>query len=418
MSSKAGIQTHKNDTTFFYGHVVVMAAFVIFMAVFGVHYAFGVFLKPLLEEFGWGRAVTSGAFSLSWLLQGLSAIVMGRLNDRYGPRMVLTLCGILLSSGFLLTTRIHAGWHLYLTYGVLIGFGIGGVYVPLLSTIARWFFARRGTMTGIAVSGIGLGTFLLPPVANYLISLYNWRTAYTILGVALLAVILLAVQFLRRSPELMGHLPYGHSEKLTNQFRDEAKMFSLKEAAVTQAFWLVFGMFFCFGFCFSAIVVHMAPHATDIGKSASMAAGLVATMGIASIAGKILLGGLGDRTGNRTIYVICFFMMAVSVLWLTLARETWLLYLFAIVYGLAYGGNGASQSPLVASLFGLASHGLIMGTVNNGFTIGATLGPVACGSLFDLMGDYRAAFLLIAAVAVAGLLLTLLLKPRRSPRLS
>jgi MFS transporter, OFA family, oxalate/formate antiporter len=411
------IETNKADTTFFYGYVVVMAAFVIFLVVFGIHYAFGVFLKPLLAEFGWGRAITSGAFSLSWLLQGLSAIVMGRLNDRYGPRIVLTLCGILLSSGFLLTTRIHAGWQLYLTYGVLVGVGTGGVYVPLISTIARWFIARRSTMTGIAVSGMGLGTFLLSPVANYLISIYNWRTAYTILGIALFAVILLAVQFLRRAPEVMRQVPYGHSEKFKDQFRDESKIFSLKEAAFTRSFWLVFGMFFCFGFCFSAVMVHIAPHATDIGKSSSAAAGLVASIGIASIAGKILLGGLGDRTGNRKIYMICFSMMAASLLWLTPAREAWLIYLFAIVFGLAYGGNATSQSPLVASLFGLQSHGLIMGTVNNGFTIGATLGPVACGSLFDLIGDYRAAFLVISAVAVAGLIFTLFLKPPKAFRL-
>ena len=406
-------QSNDTDTTFFYGYVVVTAAFVIYLVVFGIHYAFGVFLKPLLAEFGWGRAITSGAFSLSWLLQGLSSILMGRLNDKYGPRMVLTLCGILLSAGFLLTTRIQAGWQLYLTYGVLIGVGTGGVYVPLVSTIARWFTARRSTMTGIAVSGVGFGTFLFSPVANRLISAYDWRTSYTILGIALLGVILLAVQFLRRDPQAMGQVPYSHHGKPKHRPPDEGKLYSLKEAALTREFWLVFGLFFCFGFCHLAVMVHIAPHATDMGKSPSMAAGLVACIGIASIAGKILLGGLGDRRGNKTIYLIGFSMMTVSLLWLIHAREAWVLYSFAIVFGLAYGGNAASQSPLVATLFGLRSHGLILGAVNNGFTIGATLGPVAIGSLFDLMGDYRAAFLVIAAVAVAGLILTLFLKPQK-----
>ena len=410
---------NENSTASFYGYVVVAAAFAICVVVFGIHYAFGVFLKPLLAEFGWGRAVTSGAFSLSWLLQGLSAVVMGRLNDRYGPRVVLTSCGALLTAGFLLTTRIREGWQIYLTYGVLIGVGTGGIYVPLVSTIARWFTARRNTMTGIAVSGIGLGTFLFSPVANHLISIYDWRTSYAILGLALFAVILLAVQFLRRDPQAMGQLPYGCQEKTEKQPPDENRPYSLKEAALSREFWLVFGVFFCFGFCFSAVMVHIAPHATDIGKSPPVAAGLVACLGIASIGGKILLGALGDKSGNRMIYLIGFSLMALSLLCLTHAREVWMLYSFAVVFGFAYGGNATSQSPLVASLFGLRSHGLIMGVVNNGFTIGATLGPFAVGSMFDLMGDYQGAFLGIAGVAVAGVALTWFLKmqkPLRSPR--
>ena len=149
-------QSSEGGRKFFYGYVVVASAYLVLFFVFGVHYTFGLFLKPILAEFGWGRAVTSGAFALSWLIQGVSAVLMGRLNDRYGPRLVLTLCGIIIAAGILMTTRITAGWHLYLTYGVLIGIGTGGAYVPLASTIARWFIARRGTMTGIAMSGIGM----------------------------------------------------------------------------------------------------------------------------------------------------------------------------------------------------------------------------------------------------------------------
>ena len=139
---------------------------------------------------------------------------------------------------------------------------------------------------------------------------------------------------------------------------------------------MVFGIFFCFGFCLLAILVHIAPHALDIGKSAGTAAGLVAAIGIASIAGKVLFGGLGDRIGNKMIYIICFSIMFFSLLFLIPARLDRALYLFSIMFGLAYGGNATSQSPLVAGLFGLHSHGIIMGAVNNGFTFGGTLGPI------------------------------------------
>jgi len=393
--------------TFFYGYVVVAAAWAILMVVFGVHYAFGVFLKPMLAEFGWGRGITSGAYSLSWLIQGPSAILMGRMNDRYGPRVVLSLCGILLTLGFLLTTRVSAGWHLYLSYGVLIGIATSGFYVPITSTIAKWFIARRSTMTGIAVSGIGLGTFLLSPVANYLISAYDWRSSYIILGIFVFVVIVLAAQFLRRDPAQIGQRPYGYDETVARPLPGESWGHSLREAFLAREFWYLFGMFFCFGFAVLSIMVHIAPYATDLGKSPVTAANFVASIGISSIVGKILLGSLGDKIGNRAIFIICFSLMAVSLFWLVPVKETAFLFIFAIAFGLAYGGNATSQSPFVAKLFGLRSHGLILGTVNNGFTIGATLGPVVTGVLFDFTGAYRTAFFVIAALAVIGLIISI-----------
>lgn len=401
-------------STIFYGYIIVAAAWITFVAAFGVHYAFGIFLKPLLNEFGWSRAVTSGAYSLSWLLQGLSAVIMGRINDRYGPRLVLTISGILLAAGLLLTTRISAGWHLYLSYGLLTGLATGGLYVPVASTIARWFIIRRNVMTGLAVSGMGLGTFLLSPVANYLISVYDWRTSYIILGIFVFVVIVLAAQFFKRDPSQMGLRPYGQTEC---QLRVEKKKMprevldlTLREAVRTPFFWIMFGMFFCFGFCVLAIIVHIAPYATDIGKSNATAANLVASIGVASIFGKILLGSLGDRIGNRTVFIICFTLMATSLFCLMSVERTLLIFLCTIAFGLAYGGNATSQSPLLAKLFGLRSHGLIFGAVNNGFTIGATIGPVVAGAIFDVTGGYSLAILVIGTIAATGLALTILLK--------
>jgi MFS family permease len=408
------VRLKQGDSKIFYGYVIVAAAWITFVAAFGVHYAFGVFLKPMLAEFGWGRAVTSGAYSLSWLLQGLSAVIMGKINDRYGPRLVLTICGILLAAGFLLTTRISASWHLYLSYGVFAGLATGGLYVPVASTIARWFMVRRNIMTGMAVSGIGLGTFLLSPVANYLISVYDWRNAYIILGISVFVVIVLAAQLFKRDPGQMGLRPYGQfgDQVQTNgrSMPEAVHGHTLREALWTTEFWIIFSMFFCFGFCVIAILVHIAPHATDMGKSPATAANFVASIGVASIFGKIVLGSLGDRIGNRTVYIICFSLMSASLFWLVPAERTAFIFLFAVAFGLAYGGNATSQSPLLATLFGLRSHGLIFGVVNNGFTIGATVGPVAAGTIFDLTGGYRSAFLLIAGVAASGLVLTILLK--------
>jgi MFS family permease len=178
----------------------------------GIFSTFGVFFKPVLTEFGWTRAATSGAFSLSWIIQGLLAIVMGRVNDRLGPRIVITVCGSILGLGYLLMSQISTLWQLYLFYAVLVAIGMSGTFVPLTSTVARWFVERRGMMTGIVVAGTGIGGLIAPPVANWLISIYDWCVAYIILGSIALVVVVLVAQLLRRDPTQVGQMPYGENK--------------------------------------------------------------------------------------------------------------------------------------------------------------------------------------------------------------
>ena len=194
---------------FFYGYIVVAVAVGIMMLAWGANRTFGVFLEPLINEFSWTRAGVSGAFTLCMLITGLLGIVAGRLNDRFGPRLVMTACGFFVGLGYLLMSQISTIWQLYLFYGVIIAMGTSGGYVPLVSTVARWFVKRRGLVTGIVISGIGLGTMVVPPIAAQLISSYGWRTSYIIVGIAALVLIILAAQFLKRDPSQVGQLPYG-----------------------------------------------------------------------------------------------------------------------------------------------------------------------------------------------------------------
>jgi len=237
MVSQEVRQSPGSEPKFFYGYIVVGAAFFTMVVIFGVYLAFGVFFKPVLTEFGWTRAMTSGAFSLSMVVHGLLGIVMGGLNDRFGPRIVMTLCGFLLGLGYLLMSQIGAVWQLYLFYGLIIGIGMGGSWVPLLSTVARWFATRRSMMTGIVVAGIGIGTLIVPPVANWLISTYDWRTSYIILGSIVLVVVVLAAQFLRRDPAQMGQVPYGGSRGGEQMLKVDTEGFSLREAVYTRQFY-------------------------------------------------------------------------------------------------------------------------------------------------------------------------------------
>jgi len=402
-SIKAMVENVKSK--FFYGYIIVLAAFLIMMIMWGTIYTFGVFFNPLLIEFGWTRAETSGAYSLFMVLHGLLYIVTGRLNDRFGPRVVITTCGFFLGLGYLMMSQISAIWQLYLFYGAIISVGISGGFVPLTSTVARWFVKRRGLMTGIVVSGTGLGTMIMPPIASWLISSYGWRTCYIVVGITALVLIMSAAQFLRRDPGQRGRLPYGADEVKEEGLNLEAGGFSLREAIGTKQFWQFFVAWACFGFGILVIMVHIVPHAIDTGISPASAASILSIIGGLSLAGRVIMGGSGDRIGNKLAFIICFILLAITLSWVMAAKELWMLYLFAVVFGFAYGGHAPLGSSIIADLFGLSSHGVILGVTTVGVTIGGAIGPLLAGYIFDITGSYHLAFLVCAAVSVVGLIL-------------
>lgn len=396
---------------FFYGYIIAAVALCIMVVGWGTNYAFGVFFKPVLTDFGWTRAMTSGAFSLGMVIQGFIGIAMGGLTDRLGPRIVLTLCGLLLGFGYMLMSQINTIWQLYLFYGVIVGVGMSGIIVPLLSIITRWFAIRRGLMTGIVVAGIGIGVFIGPPLANWLISVYDWRVSYFILGIVVLIVMVLAAQFLRRDPGKIGQLPYGAKEETEQASAKRATGFSFKEAINTGQFWLVFAIFFCCGICLFTVMVHVVAHVTDLGISAASAASVLAAIGAVSIVGKVLMGIVADKIGNRQVFIIGFFLMSASFFWLMTITEVSMFYLFAIVFGFAYGSCFTTMPPLVAGLFGLRAIGLVFGVLSCGLQIGCAIGPFIAGHIFDITGNYQSAFLLCAFIAIIGLILTLIIRP-------
>ncbi len=143
MNDKEIHESPEGRRRFFYGYILVIAALVIITLNYGARFSFGIFFKPVLNEFGWTRALTSGAFTASMLFQAVASPLLGRLNDKFGPRWVLTLCGFLLGVGYLLMSQVTGLWHLYLFYGVIVGTGMGGSFVASLSTIARWFLREE-----------------------------------------------------------------------------------------------------------------------------------------------------------------------------------------------------------------------------------------------------------------------------------
>ena len=397
----------------FYGYIVAIAAFCVMMVGGGTFYAFGIFFKPLLAEFGWTRAMTSGAWSLCALLAGLLGIGMGRLSDRFGPRPVVTACGFFVGLGYLLMSQISAIWQLYLFYGVILAIGGSGIPVPIISVIPRWFVKRRGLVTGIVLSGMGVGIMVVPPLARHLISIYDWRTSYIIVGIVALISIMLAGQFLRRDPSQMGQVPYGEDEVKEPGLKPEAQGVSLRGVIHIKQFWMLCAILICHSFGVQAILVHIVSHATDLRISQTIAANILVFIGGLSIAGRVIMGSAGDRIGNKRAVTIVLILVTASLFWLLITKEVWMFFLFAAIFGFGYGGFAGLLSPIVAELFGLSSLGAILGGLFFGITIGGAIGPLLAGYIFDTAGSYNLAFLIYGIVSIIATVLTILLKPTR-----
>jgi sugar phosphate permease len=222
----------------FYGYIIAVAGFIIMATMFSSRYAFGVFFKPVLAEFGWSRATLSGALSLSMFIEGLLGIVMGGMNDKFGPRVVLTICGVFIGIGGILMSRVEAIWQLYLFSGIVIGIGMSGAWIPITSTIARWFFKRRGLMSGFVLTGTGLAALVTPPFADWLIAAYGWRNAFSIMGIGALVIVVLTAQVFKRDPSQMGLVPHGVTMEGDSVSDLIIKGFTLKEAFSTSQFWI------------------------------------------------------------------------------------------------------------------------------------------------------------------------------------
>ena len=404
----------KRGPKFFYGYVVVAAGFIASMLIVGSFISFGIFFKPLSSEFGWGRATTSAAVTVATLVTGFSSLVAGKLTDKYGPRVVLIACGLFMGLGNLLMSQVNALWQFYLFSGVMIGVAMGASEIPIVATIARWFVKRRGMMTGIAKVGAGVGIMVVPMLANWLIYSYGWRSTYAIIGtIALVGIIAIALLF-KRDPSQIGELPDGATNVEITESNISTRQFSLREAMGTRQFRAFSAAWFSFMFCVQVVLVHIVPHVTDLGISATMAATVLAVIGGFSILGRLGLAGLSDKIGTKSAYVIALSLLVTSLVWIQFAREAWMFYLFAALYGTAHGACFALLSPMVAGLFGLQSLGTILGVILFIGTLGGLISPVLAGWIFDIMGSYQLAFWVCFALSVVGLMLISLLRPTSS----
>ena len=395
---------------FFYGYRIVAASSVIQMMYLGCVFSFGVFFPEFEAEFGWSRASISGASSLMVLMMGMLAIFMGRVNDAFGPRVLLTVATAIFAVGYLLMYRMTAIWELYLFYGLVGGLGMGAHDVVTLSTVARWFRRHLGLMSGLVKAGAGIGQVFIPLIAAVFISVYGWRQACLLIGVATLVIMVLVAQMVRRDPTELGLRPLGDEDRPNSESSVGEDGLTFRQAVTTRPFWILCLAKLSDFYCLLTVMLHIVPHGIDLGLAPATAVTVLSLIGGCSIVGRILLGSTFDRIGAKRSLGACFLLLLATLILLRLSTDPRLLFVFAPIYGIAHGGFFAIASPSVAHYFGMRSHGMIFGFVLFFGTLGGTVGPLLSGRIFDVTGSYDIAFVAMIGFAMFGLLMSLALR--------
>lgn len=377
-------------------HWVVFGACLTQFTVIGLLFSYGLFFKVFEAEFGWSRTLLSACSAVSFLVMGVLAVAAGRLNDRFGPRRVLAVTGTLYGVGFVLMSQVTAPWQLLAIFATFIGLGLSTHDVVTLSTVARWFAAKRGIMSGVVKVGTAAGQVVVPLVAAFLIVATGWRNALVVMGVSAALLLLVAAMSMRMPPLRRGQ---GSLGEIGGDSYDTARR--------SPVFRSLCAIQFLFFPSLVTVPTHIAVHGMDLGMTAGRAAGLLSVIGAASVAGRLVVGHLVDRIGGRNAMAICLACLIASVASLTLTAAPGPLYAVMAVYGFAHGGLFTVVSPTVAGYFGMKAHGQIFGTVLFFGTIGGSIAPILAGYVFDTTASYLYAFAGLGVMAAAALALSM-----------
>jgi MFS family permease len=396
--------------------IVVGAVWITLAISSGLYFSFPIFFVALLEEFGWSRGATAAAFSISSIAQGVLAPAVGMLVDRLGPRRVMLGGASVLGGACVLSSRIDSLWSLYLIVGVLAAAGVCAVsWVPTGALIAGWFAERRGSVMGLAFSGMGAGVLVVGPLAQWLIAGYGWRAAYLVLGLGTLAVLVPTVWLgVRNAPgvapgrgEVRGSTPTP-----INAGRE------IGDALRTRAFWALFFAYLCTPLAVFSVVTHQVAFAVDHGFPRLFVAGIFGLTGLLSVVGRIGFGVAADRIGRAPSATISYACTAVGTLCL-LGLEVWphaaALYAYALFFGLGFGARGPIITAMASQLFP-GRFGAIYGFLSVGNGIGGGIAPWFGGFVHDLTGSYRIAFLIAVGFCALGATCFWLARPPRPTR--
>jgi len=377
----------------FYGWIIVAAVFFTTATAAGTIYAFPAFFDSFARDFGANRVEISLVFAISECVWFSMGFVAGFLSDRIGPRRVVLIGSVSMACGLGLAASAKSIETLYLAYGIGVGIGGGMMYVPSVSVIQRWFRRRRGLASGLAICGTGVGTLVVPFLAACVTSTVGWRATHHVLAVGVLVICGTASLFLIGSPGQIGLVPDGDRPAAEVGLQPLSGA-TLGEALSTRAFWLLYIASLVSSASVFITYVHLVPHALDNEIPARSSITLVGALGVASTAGRFLLGGLADRVGRRHVLALMFLGLTAAMVWWLLAPPSFAtLMAYAIVFGAFYGGYITVLPVLTMDFFGGRRISTIIGFLYTSWAIGALGGPPLAGFLYEASGSYFAAIL-------------------------
>jgi MFS family permease len=410
---------------FFYGWVIIAVTFVTMAIGVNARTSFSLFFPPILDEFGWERGVTAGAFSFGFLVSAVVSPLIGRTMDRFGPRVVMELGVALMAAGLLLAPLTTQPWHLYLTIGVLVGAGsICLGYSGQSLFLTNWFVRRRGLAMGLAFAGVGIGSITLLPWVQHMIEQTGWRTASTAMGIMVLVVLAPINLLLRQRPQDLGLEPDGDvthasSAPPVSNIVDPVWAgtdWTLRRALRTARFWWIALGYFCGLYVWYAVQVHQTKYLLDIGFSPNVAVWALGAVSLLGIPGQIALGHLSDRVGREAIwaasclgFAICFAALVALKYVPTLP----LVYLMVLTQGALGYGLTSVMGAVVVEIFQGKHYGSIFGTIMLAALSGGAVGPWLTGLLHDLSGTYTTAFGLGIGVSFLSALAIWQASPRK-----
>ena len=389
----------------FFGWRIVGTAFTVLFVVYGIQFSFGTFVGDVVDDTGWSENRLQLIFAIYIGLYSALSAISGWLTDRMGPRPVVAVGAVLLTSGYLLWATANNIIVVAIGMAVVAPLGMSCSWVPCNATVVRWFVVRRGSATAIATAGGSLANILVPPIAAVLVSAYGWRVAILAMSLTGGICMLLSSIVLERDPEGVGQKPDGRIEPTGGLTEDLEEGMTPAEAWRSPTYWKIFGMYALTFVAVFVPFVHGVQFAQSLGASLQTASTVISAIGIGGLIGRLVMGPVSDRIGRKNAVMLALFLETASFLGMAGANSLWLLYLSAATFGFAYGGGVVVFPPLVADFFGRAHAGSIVGRIFATAGTMAAIGPYTAQVLRDTLGNYRWAFLLSGIANGLALLL-------------
>jgi MFS family permease len=390
--------------TIYYGWVIVGVGILVTCVGFGAMLTLSIFLQPMAEAMGWSRTGIATAALLNFLGMGLGAFLWGALSDRYGPRLVVLFGGALLGLGMVLASQASTLLQFQLLYGAIVGVASGSFYAPLTATTTKWFTRNRSLAVALVSAGLSVGSTVMAPLARWMITSFDWRTAMWAIGDLVWLVILPAAFLVRNPPAADARLAATAAA---------GPDLTIGQVVRTPQFAAIALTHFACCAAHSGPIFHMVTHAIDRGVPAMAAATVLSVAGLASLTGKIGCGLFADRVGAKRTLLAGLALQAVAISLYLLSGGLASFYALALVFGFAYGGVMPLYAIVVREYFGARIMGAAFGAVSLAATLGMALGPWLGGWAYDALGSYAWMFIGSSAIGLGAVAIALTFRPPR-----